>query len=391
MPVSEAAQHTLFDTTDPVRFAASKRVTYVSMSTNIFLTAAQILIGIIGHSQALVADGFHTLSDLVSDFMVLFALKHGAKEADADHPYGHARIETAITVVLGIILVLVGGAIGVRAVMRLASGAALVAPDAITLWVAAITILAKEGLYHYTVRTARRFDSELLRASAWHHRSDALSSVLVFAGIAGSIAGIHYMDALAAISVALFVAKVGIDLGWPAISELIDTGLEPEHLKHLESAILSVDGVKTLHMLRTRRTGGRALVDVHIIVDDRISVSEGHYISEAVRTKLIGEIDVVTDVMVHIDPEDDLVKAPSDKLPSRAMVQARLERYFKDIPEARHIDRMTLHYIDGHIYIDIMIPLEAVADADSTHLLARRLHDAASQDKEMADLEVYFH
>lgn len=388
--MSEGAQHTLFDTTDPVRFAASKRVTYVSMSANIFLTVAQILIGIIGHSQALVADGFHTLSDLVSDFMVLFALKHGAKEADADHPYGHARIETAITVALGIILVLVGVGIGVRAVVRLASGEALVAPAAITLWVAAVTILAKEGLYQYTVRTARRFDSELLRASAWHHRSDALSSVLVFAGIAGSIAGIHYMDALAAISVALFVAKVGIDLGWPAIGELIDTGLEPEHLKHLESAILGVDGVQALHMLRTRRVGGRALVDVHIIVDDHISVSEGHYISEAVRTKLIGEIDVVTDVMVHIDPEDDLVKAPSDKLPSRATVRKRLDGYFRDIPEARHIDHMTLHYIDGHLYIEITLPLDTLTDPGNSQRLAQRLQAAASQDKEIADLEVYF-
>lgn len=388
--MSEGAQHTLFDTTDPVRFTASKRVTYVSMSANIFLTVAQISIGVIGHSQALVADGFHTLSDLVSDFMVLFALKHGAKEADADHPYGHARIETAITVALGIILVLVGAVIGVRAVIRLASGAALVSPAAITLWVAAVTILAKEGLYQYTVRTARRFDSELLRASAWHHRSDALSSVLVFAGIAGSIAGIHYMDALAAISVALFVAKVGIDLGWPAISELIDTGLEPEHLKHLESTILGVDGVQALHMLRTRRVGGRALVDVHIIVDDHISVSEGHYISEAVRTKLIGEIDVVTDVMVHIDPEDDLIKAPSDKLPSRAVVRKRLDGYFADIPEARHIDHMTLHYIDGHLYIEIAIPLGALTDPGNPQWLAQRLQAAVSRDKEIADLEVYF-
>ncbi len=388
--MSEGAQHTLFDTTDPVRFAASKRVTYVSMSANIFLTVAQLLIGIIGHSQALVADGFHTLSDLVSDFMVLFALKHGAKEADADHPYGHARIETAITVALGIILVLVGAGIGVRAVVRLASGEALVTPAAITLWVAAVTILAKEGLYQYTVRTARRFDSELLRASAWHHRSDALSSVLVFGGIAGSIAGISYMDALAAISVALFVAKVGIDLGWPAISELIDTGLGPEHLKHLESTILGVDGVQALHMLRTRRVGGRALVDVHIIVDDHISVSEGHYISEAVRTKLIGEIDVVTDVMVHIDPEDDLVMAPSDKLPSRAVVRKRLDSYFRDIPEARHIDHMTLHYIDGHLYIEITIPLDTLADPGNPHRLAQRLQAVVSQDKEIADLEVYF-
>ena len=389
--MSENTQHALFDTSDPLRYAISKRVTYVSLSANLILAIGQVLIGVIGHSQALVADGFHTLSDLITDFMVLFALKHGAKEADADHPYGHARIETAITVVLGMVLVLVGAGIGVRAVMRLASGVPLVPPAAMTLWVAAITILAKEGLYQYTVRTARRFDSELLRANAWHHRSDAISSIIVFIGIAGSLAGINYMDALAAISVALFVAKVGIDLGWPAIRELIDTGLEPEHIKHLESAILSVDGVKTLHMLRTRRTGGRALVDVHIIVDDRISVSEGHYISEAVRAKLISEIDVVTDVMVHIDPEDDMVRAPSDKLPSRAIVRARLDQYFKDIPEAQHIERMTLHYIDGHIFIDVMIPLEALAEPSSPHLLARRLHDAVNPDKEIADLEVYFY
>lgn len=389
--MSESAQHTLFDTSDPLRYAVSKRVTYVSLSANLVLTIGQMLVGVIGHSQALLADGFHTLSDLITDFMVLFALKHGAKEADADHPYGHARIETAITVVLGMILVLVGAGIGVRAVIRLASGVPQVAPATMTLWVAAITILAKEALYQYTMRSARRFDSELLRANAWHHRSDAISSVIVFIGIAGSMAGIHYMDSLAAISVALFVAKVGINLGWPAVSELIDTGLEPEHIKHLESAILSVDGVKTLHMLRTRRTGGRALVDVHIIVDERISVSEGHYISEAVRAKLIGEIDVVTDVMVHIDPEDDLIKAPSDKLPSRAVVRTRLDRYFKDIPEARHIDRMTLHYIDGHIFIDVMIPVEALAEPWDPHLLARRLHDAVSQDKEIADLEVYFY
>ncbi len=389
--MSEDAQHTLFDTSDPQRYAVSKRVTYVSLSSNLGLAIGQVLIGIIGHSQALVADGFHTLSDLVTDFMVLFALKHGAKAADEDHPYGHARIETAITVMLGMILVLVGVGIGVRAVMRLISDAPHVTPAAMTLWVAVITILSKEALYQYTMRSARRFDSELLRANAWHHRSDAISSVIVFIGIAGSMAGIHYMDSLAAISVALFVAKVGINLGWPAVSELIDTGLEPEHIKHLESAILSVDGVKTLHMLRTRRTGGRALVDVHIIVDERISVSEGHYISEAVRAKLISEIDVVTDVMVHIDPEDDLIKAPSDKLPSRAVVRSRLDHYFKGIPEARHIDRMTLHYIDGHIFIDVMIPAEALAEPGSPHQLARRLHDAVSQDKEIADLEVYFY
>ena len=382
--------NTLFDTTDPARHAASKRAAYINLTVNFILTIGQILIGLVGNSQALVADGFHTLSDLITDLMVLFALKHSVKAADADHPYGHARIETAVTVVLGIVMLVVGLGIGARGVLRLASDAPFVAPAAMTLWVAAITILAKEGLYQYTMRTARRFDSELLRASAWHHRSDAISSIIVFIGIAGSLLGIHYMDALAAIGVAVFVAKIGITLGWPAISELIDTGLEPEHLKHLESVILKVDGVKALHLLRTRRAGGRALVDVHIIVDDHLSVSEGHYISEAVRTKLISEIDVVSDVMVHIDPEDDLVHAPSDALPSRTVVRQRLETYFKEIPEARYIDRMTLHYIDGRIHIEVLIPFNAVADGNPGPL-TRKLHEAVQKDHEIADLSVHFY
>jgi cation diffusion facilitator family transporter len=390
--VTEATQqHALFDTTNPQRYAASRQVAYVSVAGNLVLTSGQILVGIVGHSQALVADGFHTLSDLVTDFMVLFALKHGTKAADAEHPYGHARIETAVTVALGLILLLVGIGIGVRGVLRLHSDEPFISPSSLTLWVAGFTILAKEAMYQYTMRTARRYDSELLRASAWHHRSDAISSIIVFVGIAGSIAGVHYMDALAAISVALFVAKVGIELGWPAVSELIDTGLEPEHVKHLEAAILSVDGVQAMHMLRTRRTGGRALVDVHIIVDERISVSEGHYISEAVRAKLIAEIDVVADVMVHIDPEDDLVTTPTNTLPSRAVVRARLNEYFRDIPQAGQIQRLTLHYIDGSIHVEVTLPRAAAPDAATADALVKRLREAVVPSREIADLEVYFH
>ena len=389
--MTDSAASNLFDTTNPVRYAASKRVTYVSLTLNSLLALGQVIIGIIGHSQALVADGFHTLSDLITDFMVLFALKHGMKEADEEHPYGHARIETAITVALGAIMVAVGAGIGIRAFLRLVDDAAFITPDTLTLWVAAATILTKEGLYQYTVRTARRFDSEMLRANAWHHRSDAISSVIVFVGIGGSIAGIHYMDALAAIGVAFFVAKVGIELGWPAISELIDTGLEPEHLKHLEATILGVDGVQALHLLRTRRVGGRALVDVHIIVDERISVSEGHQISETVRTKLIREIDVVSDVMVHIDPEDDLVRAPSGKLPSRSVLRARLDGYFSDIAQWKQVEAMTLHYIDGRIYIDLLLPRTCLTDVADVDRIAKRLRAAASQDGDIADVTVYFH
>ena len=172
---------------------------------------------------------------------------------------------------------------------------------------------------------------------------------------------------------------------------MIDTGLEPEHLKHLEATILGVDGVQALHLLRTRRVGGRALVDVHIIVDERISVSEGHQISETVRTKLIREIDVVSDVMVHIDPEDDLVRAPSGKLPSRSVLRARLDGYFSDIAQWKQVEAMTLHYIDGRIYIDLLLPRTCLTDVADVDRIAKRLRAAASQDGDIADVTVYFH
>ncbi len=160
---------------------------------------------------------------------------------------------------------------------------------------------------------------------------------------------------------ALFVAKIGIQLGWPAISELVDTGLEKEQLQHIRRTILGVDGVRELHLLRTRRIGGRALVDVHIIVDEEISVSEGHYISEMVRARLVNEVDVVADALVHIDPEDDTHLMPARDLPSRTAVHAQLKSCFKDIDAAQHIERITLHYVGGKLRIELLIPLSVLA------------------------------
>ncbi len=379
------------DTSSPVRYQASRRVALTAMVTNAFLVVGQIIVGTVGHSQALVADGFHTLADLCTDLLVLFALKHSAKEADEEHPYGHARIETAVTLVLGVLLLLVGVGISVRAGMRLMDTEAFVTPSTITLWVSGFTILAKEGLYWYTIRTARRFDSDMLKASAWHHRSDALSSVIVFLGIAGTIAGIHMLDALAALGVALFVAKIGIQLGWPAISELVDTGLGKEQLQRIRRTILGVDGVRELHLLRTRRIGGRALVDVHIIVDEDISVSEGHYISELVRTRLVNEVDVVADALVHIDPEDDTHLAPARDLPSRSAVHAQLKACCKDIDAAAHIEHITLHYVGGRLRIELLLPLSVLASPDDGPRLAALFQAAVSREALIETLDLRFH
>lgn len=379
------------DTTSPVRYQASRRVAFTAMLTNALLVIGQVAVGIIGHSQALVADGMHTLADLSTDLLVLYALKHSAKEADEEHPYGHARIETAVTLVLGVILLAVGGGIALRAGLRIASDTPFTAPAALTLWVAGITILSKEILYHYTLRIARRFDSDMLKASAWHHRSDAISSIIVFIGIAGSMAGVAWLDAAAAIGVALFVIKIGIQLGWPAIKELIDTGLDPEHLQRIRSIILGVDGVRALHFLRTRRLGGRALVDVHIIVDEDISVSEGHYISEIVRARLMNEVDVVADALVHIDPEDDTQAAPVRDLPSRVTVRAQLMEGLRGIDAAAHIEDITLHYVGGRLRVELLLPLAVLEHPHQGELLSTRFRAALAKYPHIGSVDLRFH
>ncbi|MBI5783577.1 MAG: cation transporter [Gammaproteobacteria bacterium] len=389
--MSDTRVHSDIDTSSTERYSASRRVTLVSVIWNLILTIAQIIIGFVGHSQALIADGLHTLSDFVTDFMVLFALKHGRKDADQEHPYGHARIETAVTMILGILLVAVGAGIAISAGIRLSSAQTFVVPSAMTLWTAVITLGAKEWLYRYTMVVADRFDSNMLRANAWHHRSDALSSLIVAAGIGGSLLGFGYLDSVAALIVALMVVKVGGELAWLSLRELVDTGLAKDDLDSIRQTILSVSGVKALHLLRTRKIGEQALADVHLIVDGHLSVSEGHQISETVRARLIKEIAPMADVMVHIDTEEDMKGPSCEGLPLRDEVLKRLDSYFRAIPEARRVEHVTLHYLDGHIEIELLLPLSVVTDTATAQVLARRFAEALQGDKDISSVDVQFH
>ncbi len=341
---------------------------------DLLLGVAKVLIGYTAHSQALIADGIHSLSDLLTDFLVLFAAKHASKGADADHPYGHARIETVMTVVLGVILILVAAGIAYEAVVRMFHPSQLLNPEWPALVVAGISIVSKEAIYHYTMNAARRLRSNLLRANAWHSRSDAISSIIVVVGVAGSMAGLNYLDAVAAVGVALMVAKIGWDLAWHSLRELVDTGLDTEQIETIKETIKNVHGVHGLHFLRTRRMGPDALVDVHIQVEPRLSVSEGHQVSETVRKSIIESVDDVTDVLVHIDPENDEYKRPCDGLPMRKDLLLQLQKRWQNIDGADKIDDVTLHYLHGQVHIDIQLPLSAVIDIEQ----ARRFSDEIS-------------
>jgi cation diffusion facilitator family transporter len=323
-------------------------------------------------------------------------MKHGSREADEKHPYGHARIETLATITLGVALI--GVAIGIAwdAFLRLRHPELLMHPGWLALVVASISIVSKEVIYQYTLRAAKKWNSSLLRANAWHSRSDAISSVIVVIGILGSMSGLHYLDAVAAIGVALMVAWIGGKLAWHSAQELIDTAMEPEKVAQIRQSIQSVDGVQALHMLRTRRMGDSGLVDVHILVSPRISVSEGHRISETVRAQIMRDVNAVTDVMVHIDPEDDEQAAPSSGLPLRNEVLAHLQQRWTNIEAAQYIEEeeTVLHYLDGKIHVEVLLPLSQMADINAAQTAACELSQRATEQPSMdhiAGVVVRFH
>ena len=352
------------------RFNAAQKVTWVSVAVNVMLAALQIVVGIFGKSQALVADGLHSLSDLLCDFLVLFANRHGARDADDEHPYGHARIETATTLALGLILIGVGAALFWGAVQRLQDPATLQKVHVATLWIAILTLAGKEALFRYMLRVARKLRSQMLEANAWHARSDAASSLVVVVGIAGNLLGFTSLDLLAAVLVAVMIARMGWQQARQAASELIDTGLDKEEVAAIRQTLLDTPGVLGLHELRTRRMGDRALVDAHALVNPRISVSEGHYIAELARGRVLKHHDAL-DVIVHIDPEDDSTSAPNIHLPPRDALLRHLEESLGAILPTP--EQVILHYLDGRAEAEVFLPAAFYADQEKRATLEQKI------------------
>ena len=375
----------------PERYAIIRRVTLVGAAVDFVLALGKIGGGLAAHSQSLVADGVHSLSDLVTDMLVLVAAKLARAKPDADHPYGHERIETAATVALGVVLILIGAGIAFDALRRLFHPEDLQVPAWWAMAIAAVSVAFKEGIYHYTIRAARRARSKLLEANAWHARSDAASSIVVIVGVGGTLLGLGYLDAIAAVVVSWMIGRMGFRLARQSVEELIDTGLDPEQVEEIRGALMEIDGVRDLHLLRTRQMGPKSLVDVHILLDDpKLSVSEGHQISETARADLIRKFHDIEDVTVHIDPEDDEEIAQGRHLGLRGAIEARLRSEWAGIPEAESIRRITLHYLDGRIQVEVELPLDLALGGGSPELLRRRFEGAAVRVADVSDVRVLF-
>lgn len=340
-----------FEPAHPVRFAAARKSTWISIFINLGLTLLQVSAGFFGKSQSLMADGLHSMADLVSDVLVLFANRHGNRHADARHPYGHARIETAASLILGVSLAALGVGLLIAAGLRLQHPEQVQAVHPATLWVAIIALAAKEGMFRYMLAVAQRVRSQMLVANAWHARSDAASSLVVIVGIAGNLLGYTFLDLVASAVVGVMIAYMGIQFAGDALAELVDTGLDEEEVRAIRNTLKSIPGVIGLHELRTRKMADSALVDAHIIVDPKISVSEGHYIAEAARSAVLKGHHVM-DVMVHIDSEDDVQARPNAHLPQRHLLLAHLtNRLGMELPAAT---RIVLHYLSGKVDAELI-------------------------------------
>ncbi len=293
------------------RISATQRSTWTSVVVNIFLTIIQIITGIFAQSQALIADGIHSMSDLVADFVVLFASHHGQKDADEDHPYGHYRYETAATFVLGGLLLAVGIGMLWSAGNKLLNPSTIAPVHIIALWVALITLFAKEFLFRYMLKIAKSVKSSMLVANAWHARSDAASSLVVSLGIIGNLLGYSIFDPIAALIVGLMVMKMGWSFSWDALHDLMDRGADDLEVKAIQQTLLNAPGVEDVHDVRTRKMGDMLIVDAHIEVKADITVEEGHNIAVEARRQVLQRHRVLN-LMTHIDPwkRPDLDHAP---------------------------------------------------------------------------------
>lgn len=283
------------------RAAAAARSTWVSVVVNICLTGTQVVVGILAGSSGLVADGLHSLSDLIADCVVLFATHHSRKGADESHPYGHHRFETGASLALGALLLIVGVGMLWSAVVKLETPAAVRTVSAIAVWTVGVTLIAKELLFRYMLRVARRLKSSLLVANAWHARSDAASSFVVGVGIICNLAGYPILDPIAALIVGLMVCRMGWEFGWNALHDLMDRGADEREVEAIRRTLLETPNIKGVHDLRTRKMGDMIMVDVHLDIDGALSVAAGHDIALAARQQVLQRHRVLN-VMTHVDP-----------------------------------------------------------------------------------------
>ncbi len=280
----------------------ANKVSVVTIVWNVILSAVKLIVGIFANSQALISDAVHSISDVVSTIAVIFGINLASKKSDDSHPYGHERIECIFSIVLSMILVLTGIGIGISAVKSITGGEIIEIPGKAALIAAVVSIVIKEWMFRYTRRAAIKINSSAMMADAWHHRSDALSSVGSLIGIGGALLGYPVCDPIASIIICLFIIKAAYDVFMDAVNRLVDRSCSDEEIEKMKNIIFSVEGVMDIDDLRTRRFGSKTYVDVEISADKSLDLLSAHKIAENVHDKIELSFDDVKHCMVHVNP-----------------------------------------------------------------------------------------
>ncbi len=335
----------------------AQRITIIGSVIDAILGVLKIVFGMLAHSSALIADGIHSLSDLVTDFLVVWIIKYSHQEPDEEHPWGHARFETIGTVILGCILIAVAGAMAYESLMAIFRAEEIQLPEWPALLIAALSVFAKEAIYRYTLAVGKRIKSDLIIANAWHSRTDAFSSIVVFFGVAGAMAGLGWLDSVAAVAVAAIIAKVGWDLTWKSILELVDTALPEEQTQAYTDVIMRVEGILSVHSFKSRSMGSQSLLEMHLQVAPHLSASEGHYIGDKAVSQLMNEFEDIGHIIFHIDTyDDDEGLDNSTHLPIRTEISGVL---WELLDQAGHpelgISRLALYYRRDSVEIELML------------------------------------
>ena len=329
------------------------KVTLVGTASNLLLSIIKLIGGIIGNSAALLADAVHSISDLLTDVIVLITLKIGQKPKDDNHPYGHGKVESLGTTAIGFFVISAGLGLAYEAWDIIQSGAPR-SPELLAAGIALISIFIKEWLFRYTRSVGKKSSSSILLANAWHHRSDAISSIAALIGIIGSMAGFPVLDPIAAAMVSFMIIKVGYELTLGGFRDLMDTALNEKDTQKLQTTIDDISGVIKSHDLRTRKIGEGILMDVHIQVDSDLTVTEGHEVGERVRSQLIKNYPNTQDVLVHVDSYDDS-KVETIYNISRNDVEILLTPILANTENTLKKTQLRLHYLQGKNIVELYL------------------------------------
>lgn len=278
------------------------KVSIISIILNCLLTLIKFISGVISKSSAMISDSVHSLSDVLSTFVVIIGVKISNKKADSDHPYGHERIECVSAIILSGMLFIIGALIGINGIKNVTNSSNLVIPGVLALIASIISIISKEAMYQYTIRVSKKINSAALKADAWHHRSDALSSIGSFIGILGSRLGFKIFDPLASVIISLCIIKVSIDIFKDAIDKMVDKSCDKEVIDKVISVIEKNESVKNIDDIKTRQFGNKAYVDVEISVDENLLLKDAHKVAEEIHDSVENEINIVKHCMVHVNP-----------------------------------------------------------------------------------------